>query len=284
MKFIVFISLIAYILINFVKIPINLPTFVNVNGVEYYNGLIFFAIKRFAAYPTPQMHRNIGCFWEPGLFATLNTIALIFEVLYKNKISFYNVIIMFLAMITTKSTFGYIMIAFVIVVYLSRNINSSKGSIGFIILLISVILLLINLNNILEILYSKWPIVFSKIADKTSSSVRLEAPITNLKVFLKNPLFGAGFGKADNLFYSFNKIAQTSTSTYFLAAFGLFGISHSLFFIYGIMMQKKLNILNRLTLLMIFFIILNKEPHIFNTAIFIIMFYFLKIPTIKYEG
>ena len=277
MKVIVIVSLIGYLLINVINIPINLPKVVNVNGVEYYNAIIYFAPSKGFG-----IDRNIGCFWEPGVFSTFIIIALIFEIALKKRTSVRNVIIFIVGLLSTQSTSGYLMILFLFILKLSLKHKGFKALINYTVLILLGALAYLNFNSFATFLYSINPKVFSKLFSESSNfTSRIESSLTNLEIFFKDPVLGAGIGNADTLFQSASGAAQTSTSTYFLAIFGIFGILYTLFFVYGILSFKSLNIFSRITILIVILFQINKEPHFFFTSTYIIMFYFLKISSNK---
>ncbi|WP_140157784.1 hypothetical protein [Arenibacter amylolyticus] len=282
LKVISIISLIGYSILNYTSLTIPLGTFKNINDVEYYNGIVFFAIKSFSEYGNDGFERNIGAFWEPGLFATTLLIAIVFE-LWKNKINKVNIIIFLIALYTTKSTFGYIMVLPIVAIIMSKKIKTKRNIIILNTFFIGILTFSVNyLNDILVHLSSLNPILFSKLVTESASvNERIESPLINLEIFKNNILFGAGIGNIENLFISLTESSQTSTSTYFLATFGILGISYTLFFIYGILSFKKVNLTSRLMFLIIILTQINKEPHMYFTLTFILMFYFLKMSSTK---
>lgn len=275
-KAIVIISLIGYVLFNYTKIPFSLSTFKNVNDVEYYNGFIFFAIKSFGVWNNTGLNRNIGAFWEPGLFASFILIALIFEFTIKSKFSKITFIVLMLGLISTNSTFGYLMFIPIFILNVAKNAQVYKLWIIFSVTIIALIISIIYLPTLLQSLYEFKPDLFGKlIYNSVSATERIDAPLTNLKIFLSNPIFGAGIGKTEIIFSSLTRAAQTSTSTYFLATFGIFGIFHIGFLSYGILSYKRVNKFSRILILFIIISLMNKEPHMFFTMSFILIFYFI---------
>lgn len=283
MKFIVIVSLIFYTLFSYIEIPVNLPVFTNINGVEYYNGIIFFIIKGFGSGDILMGNaRNIGIFWEPGVFSTFIVFAVVFEIVIKEKVSKINLLIFSLGLITTFSTSGYLMFILILFLIFQKNSKGIKSTVGFTIILGSFIVLYMYFINIVEYLYNFMPTVFGKfLQDSASVESRLDSPLSNLHIFLQSPLYGSGLGKVDDLFVSMTDAPQTSTSTYYLAAFGIFGILYVYFFVYGILKYKSINIFSRIILLIIILLQMNKESHLLFSASYIIMFYFLKISSLK---
>lgn len=118
--------------------------------------------------------------------------------------------------------------------------------------------------------------MFGKLVVETASSTeRIDSPRANLAIFYEYPIWGSGLGRVNDLYAQITKGAQTSTITYALAAFGLSGISFILMWIIGIFRIKFLDIFLKILITCLFLIILNKEPHIFFSATYILMFYFV---------
>lgn len=283
LKIISIVSFIGYFIINFTSISILLPTFTNVNDVEYYNGFIFFAIKSFGAYGNDGLERNIGAFWEPGLFATYLLVGIVLE-LWNNEASKKNNILIFLlALFTTKSTFGYLMLLPIIVIFFSERIYSKRLLVFLnIFIILGTIFITKNYSEFVLKLNDLNPKLFGKLIEESASvSERIESPEINLKIFNSNPIFGSGIGNTEKIFTTLTDSSQTSTSTYFLAAFGFLGVSYTMFFIYGILKYNNVNFTSRLMFLLIIITQINKEPHIYFSFTFIVMFYFLKSPKIS---
>ena len=201
----------------------------------------FFAIKSFAGgYDNIGIDRNIGTFWEPGLFATFILIAIILELWNKNKTSKLTILIFLITLYTTKSTYGYLMLVPISFELLTKVLNK-RFSFSLTIFLITIVVFLnYKLNDFISWLVQINPRLFSKLIDESNSfNARIESPLTNLRIFENNYLFGAGLGNTENLFSNMTIGAQTSTSTYFLAAFGFLGIAYTLLFIYGILSYKE---------------------------------------------
>ena len=68
-------------------------------------------------------------------------------------------------------------------------------------------------------------------------------------------------------------VADTSTSTYLLSAFGVLGAFYTIAIIYGILRQKNVGIISKILILIIALLIVNKEPHLQNVFTWILIFY-----------
>ena len=103
-----------------------------------------------------------------------------------------------------------------------------------------------------------------------NDSSRIRALSHNFEVFALDPIFGVGITRANELMVD---VADTSTSTYLLSVFGLFGALYTAAWGLGVFFIKRLNGLSKVVLLVIILVILNKEPHHMMMATWIILFY-----------
>ncbi|NQX59453.1 hypothetical protein [Paenibacillus qinlingensis] len=274
MKFIVVISLIPYYIINYLNINFlqSLPIIENVNGVQYYNGILFY-------YFTYSHLRNIGVFWEPSIFSSLIVMAMVYEICFKKeKTSYINIMIFTVGIITSQSTGGIFLIPLVLFLYLFKNANTLKSLILQIGLLLTSLFAFFNSNQLILLLAEIFPRAYLQLdtaQDNVSVVDRLQSPLANFELFLGKPFFGLGLGNVDTA-YSFLNITQTSTSTYYLATFGTLGIIYTFLIVYGVMKQKYRSLNERFIITIIILIIVNKEPHFWFVGTYIILFYFIK--------
>ncbi|WP_128124369.1 hypothetical protein [Exiguobacterium sp. AM39-5BH] len=103
---------------------------------------------------------------------------------------------------------------------------------------------------------------------------RLSAPFHNFEMFLKSPFFG---NSIEVVFDNIDFVADTSTSSFALSVFGIFGVQYTLFWIYGLTKKSEILIADsipvKFMILLVFLIILNKEPHLGILFSWCIMFY-----------
>ena len=267
-------SLIGYCMVNFFNLGLFLPIITNVNSIDYYCGYLFYII-----YHAPE--RNIGIFWEPGIFASFLIIALVFEVSIKKKINKVNFFIFSFTILTTFSTSGIFLLPFILILLINKR-NQTQISLVFnIFLLLFFILVQFRLEEILQILNNINPDLFGKVLYKSKSVMtRLNGPLVDLAIFNQSPIFGVGYSDYyntwRNLTYRSDVLSQTSTITYFLAVFGFMGIFYVIGWIKGILNIQNATLLGKLTILSIFIIILTKEPHQNNVLMYLLLFYFLQ--------
>lgn len=267
------VSLIGYFIINILNTSMNLPVINNVNNVPYAVGYIFF-------YITEIPERNMGIFWEPGLFATFLIIALVFELVFKKtKPNILIIILLMATVITTNSSAGYGLLLFVPCLAIIKYSSAIKDkylrfiATGGSFLVASITIL--NYSNIFEVLgLSENPTVLKIMGDQIGEQSRMLAINHNLSLFIEKPIFGLGFGEA---YEKAKYFSDTSTSTFLLAVFGLLGAIYTLLWMIGVMNYKiQINKTINILILIVFLLILNKEPHLDILSTWCILFYFLK--------
>lgn len=268
MTFITAISLIGYVLVN--SGLLTLQTTTSLNGVEYGMGYVFNYIKN-----VPE--RNCGMFWEPGVFASFLTISIVFELIFKKRRrSILRIILFSLGIITANSSAGFILLylCFMLGLFSAKGKNANFSNIfpGLIILILGAVVLLNIDYIILNTSLSENEFFIKLLSSNIEESSRAKAITHNLETFIRNP-FGAGIGYTrDNM----KHVADTSTFTYVMAVYGFLGVSYAVFWVYGILKYKGVNIFCKIILLIIFISILNKEPHLSLIFSWCILFFLLK--------
>lgn len=266
------VALIGYFLVNNTDALDFLPTMVNTNDVEYKVGIVY-------NYITQIPDRNCGMFWEPGFFATHLTLSLVFEIVFKEKkINWLRIILFSVAIITANSSAGFILLVLSLGLIFVRERENSKYRIMWQIMAVIVIVLLVLLFLNLDTIISNTPLaeneyVAKLLSENVEDQSRVKAIEHNLQQFAQSPIFGIGFAAAaKNVRY----VADTSTSTYLLSVFGIFGAFYTIFLVYGIFKIKKANLFTKFLLVAIFLSIVNKEPHQNILFTWMIIFYLLK--------
>lgn len=273
MSCVTIIALIGYFFVNVLGIGSGLPKFVNINGEVYRGVFIFNFIERL-----PE--RNCALFWEPGLFATALTFALIFELIYKEKKSLLRMALFVAGIVTANSTAGYVMLALLLVLA-SMKIKPKQKPVKVILsvcqiaIVIVAVAVFLNLDKILIASGLSQNKAFAKLMSGTlSESQRGRAIQDSFASFKKSPLFGNGAVKISQ---SMSYVADTATSIYAMSIFGVLGCGYSIFYIIGVLKQKEVSLLTRLVLLVIVFGVLNKEPHLDLLFTWIFGFFLLKV-------
>ena len=247
--------------------PYIIPTF-----DEYYN--LFILSQRIDG-------RIVGVFWESGVFSSIIILAFLINILiFEKEATPFQWMIFTIGILATESTAGILLCLTLIFAFSYNNFFQEKSFFFKAILLVSLLIVIFNLQTIFYFLAEFYPKVFHKLIDSELETVqtRLIGPLINLDIFLQNPFFGLGFPGAAALYaqeigYT-SVVAQTSTSTQLLSAIGIIGCLYSLGFLGLLCRSYQITSLSKFILLLIIFAILNKEPHIFN-AISLSLLYIL---------
>lgn len=273
------ISLIAYLFFVLLNVTCFLPKVINNNGVMYYNGLIYFAMIN-------DMERNIGVFWEPGIFASFIVIMLLLDPIVEKKIDKKFSLLMLVTLFTTKSTAGILLIPLIFIVIISEfKVNNLKKTLNYLIVSI-VSIFFIGYTDIIGNIFNSNSQLFGKIVNKSGSVVtRMNGPVLDLKIFLFSPLLGNGYYKYFNYWstmsHEYNLLARTSTLTFFPAVYGISGFLYFYAVANGVYKLRYINKFVNLLVLLVFIFILSKEPHQNNMLMFILIFYMLNENCIK---
>lgn len=229
--------------------------------------------------------RIMGPFWEPGVFATAIIFAFIIDLYFsERKISFYKTALYSFGIILTKSTAGVVILIFIFIAYLMKTTKLDRKKIFNFLFVITLIIGFVFYEELFQWLNQVNPQLFGKLVEPTSttSATRIYAPLVNLQIFFRHPVFGMGFTDAATEFAKFmgfaggmHIVAQTSTSTQILAAIGIFGIAYTIAILSFAVGKKERNFSfiakNVITTSML--LIVNKEPHIYNAMTWFLILY-----------
>lgn len=263
-----------------------LPNFYSWIGREYGN---FF----YLAYHTIGSNRFQGFAWEPGLMASFLLEAIIFELIFDEKVNKVHFVIFTIALICTLSTFAYIAYLLVVVIILERIIKKKKIFIGACVALgVALILCLVFYQPVVSFLATIMPQIFQKLVGSGSGSLttRLYSPYIDLLIFMKSPLWGVGLTNFNTLYSEYIASAQfsmvdsqTSTTFSLMGQFGLLGIVPLVALFIGIDINDDISMFNKIMLMLMFILILNKEPHNGLLIDWCFIFVFLKESTERNE-
>ena len=266
------VSLVAYILVNSTSILHNLPSFANGNGVEYNIGVVFNFITEF-----PE--RNCGIFWEPGIYASFLALAIVLELCFNNQPrNAPRLILFFVTLLTTNSAAGIVLWLLCFMLLIGPRIwkrkNIFSDALGYVLLLF---LIFVFTNSDLIITWSLQyfdnPYLRKLLSENVMTNFRYLGLLHNLQVFAEYPIFGAGLSTAAT---RLDYVADISTSTYLMSIYGILGMFYSICWIVGVCRQKHLNNFNRILIISILFLIVNKETHTRILFSWIFMFLLLK--------
>jgi hypothetical protein len=269
-----FISLLFFIPIQIVDlIP---DCFVDSSGKVARYSLFF--IDGFLEY---YQGKNQGIFWEPGINASFLLLGIILECIFKkgkaNKMSLF---LEALALLTSKSLAGYLLLIPVIfIIWCKKRPSKAIGIVTYVLLSIFVlgIAFYSKISGIIAM-------VFPAISEKgISLTTRLYCLIVDIQIWLHFPIFGTGpeqfyiaFPKLISTTYAGILDASVSTTGFYIVVFGLIGWIIFLLFAVGILGLKQEPWPVRVGLLLVFFLILNKEPHVNDTISWVLFFYLIE--------
>lgn len=282
------IALVAYVLFCLMGITPPLPTMTNYSGsTTYYNGVLF------CIDAVQNEGRNCSVFWEPSIFAGYINICFILMMVFKIEQPRWVIVLLIVALISTASSGGLIEFLVVLSVYAYSRKGSALLSLGIALL---ALVFFVAYEPIAAFLLSLNYDVFIKIFGAFSNGstlTRIECPQINLQIWLSNPLFGFGLSGADELYVimreasSVSAIAQTSTPTFMLAAFGVAGVLYSVIWIIAIVRQCDASVIRAVLLLLLFGFFLNEVPCTYFLSMYLLLFVFLahkSFTELKSEG
>ena len=282
MLFFAIFSLVCYTAFVIFKLPTDwMPLITKITDASVkYKTLLFYNIW------TTEFTRNCGPFWEPSIYAAYLTFALIIKCFWLKHGSTYrrDCMILVLTIISTASTGGYILVLVACMLLWKKG---RKSIIAAFVTIIGVTIIVFFGQSIMNWLLTINYDIFIKIADfKTigTTTTRFVSFWSNLAIWAEHPFLGVGLAEIDN-HYSFWKViigtkelnaAQTSTSTMFLAAFGILGIYHTYAWLKVTVVAKQLTFMQKVLFGIIIFFILNQTPHISFIYTNLLLFVFLK--------
>lgn len=261
-------ALLHFALVNILKIEMFNFEFVSFNSVKYRLGLLAVSSPNYMY--SGLWYASLSIFWEPGIFASILLLAISCQTVGINECNSRQIIVMSIALATTFSTAGILLLPLALVPMFFKT--NSKSNIPLCLAVISATFILIYFSgDVINALVSFNPSIFGKLANLNllTASTRLEAPLINLKLFFESPFTGLGLVEASDAYarevlLRASVDAQTSTSTFYMAAYGVLGAVLSLLPAIGVMRLKRIPLVRRLFMIVLLYTILNKETHIYD--------------------
>jgi hypothetical protein len=265
-----------YYFISIVLPQINsyMPIITNKSGNKFYSIIISNSPMYYGIF------RNWSLFREPGVYQMYLNISLMFMFFYKNnKIEFIRLMVIIMAIFSTFSTTGYIVMCMLVLLYIFHHKTNSKGKM-LVFITISIFIFITTcyfLNiNIMEAFYYRNLVKLTSI----NKSERLMSIILNIYIGNENILFGAGinntlriFGEYAKYIYNFYTIDNTNHLLIKYSNFGIIYFSISMFLYYGfIKMFNKSFIISTLLYIILIMMFMGEECT-FSPFFNIIMFY-----------
>ena len=192
------------------------------------------------------IYRNSGFAWEPKGFSNFLILAILVNTsLYSFKLN-KKLVVFFVALLTTFSTVGYIILFTAFIIYLSIN---KKISIKYILPLICFIIAIFVSSS--DFIYKKIyrevytmneqaDMIYDRRYFKSRSLGRFGSLLIDYNDFLKHPILGYGIQRKDSGFkqlrtgskYNDTKLVRVNGFSDRLVSFGLIGMIFYLFAIY----------------------------------------------------
>ena len=196
---------------------VELPTFINAGGRDFYNfGLSFVSIRE-------VKYRNFGIFREPGVYQYFLILALLlhnYVLTWDKQWKFWAVnVILVVTALTTFSTNGVVEAGLlVLVVFFDKKLYKDKkiliSAIVLAVLAVAGVTLIILRGGDLAFTLKQ---MFAKLYTlNRSSSARLDAIVADIGFFLRNPLFG------EDIAVVLDTVEHNTTST--MLMFAMFGV------------------------------------------------------------
>lgn len=260
-------------LVLYLTILISGYSFLNqtsgIYGVFYY---IFFTSKT-------SFTRNYGMFWEPGIFSSFILFGLIMETAFENKPDWKRILIYSITIISTNSLAGILLLPLVLLILAIKHFPSRKW-----------VMAPLSIGLVLFVIYAFWwqmyptlsALIPQLFAKGTSLYTRLFAFQLSFEIYSNSPIFGVGnmYGTYFNTLvtngaYGDFVDSTVSTTGYLISVYGLLGIF--LFFVFclsTITINKKDFAIGGM-ILIVTFLIINKEPHVMSTLSWTLFYYLI---------
>lgn len=241
------------------------------------------------------LKRNIGIFWEAGMYQGFVIFAMALVAL-DEKINIRSALyqlLMTICIFTIQSTTGYLLLLPIVLIYALKIISVARKRLQVImtVIIIAIVFIILLDNNILlEILNRISPDIVPKLnIENSSTSTRLYSTLIDLYLAVRNP-FGIGLLEMDTLRAQAAGIMNlrvdgSNINTTFTMMLQ-YGMIPGMVFIHVIIkacMNMSDNKLICITMLVVSLVIINTEPH-YLTIFFTTMFmYYAENTTIVGE-
>jgi hypothetical protein len=280
-KVIVFLS--AVMILNFILRPlifssvIPLPRVYNVSGIEFVS---FFGLSYMV--DDSNYYRMFGFFREPGMTQIFINLVLIYELFFKVKTKLYKIIILYIALVLTFSSAGFLAGAIIIISYIGliKNNNETRR---FKKIILGALFFTVIMYLFIPAFSHSLGETTNKFFKKESSYVGRTSSVTiNLQLWSENPIFGKGLTEgletsvsAGEALMKSNYYANTSTITLFLLIFGM-PLSLICIFLIGIFCLKSHHrLLVKISIFISLMIMFNSQALLNDIYFFSILFFAL---------
>lgn len=256
-----------------------LPSIVNTNGIRYY----FYGMGFVSSSWSATIPRMYGIFREPGVFACFLSMALMVQLFFLKELNIKRIIVVAVASVLTFSTAAYILMIVILTMFFVKQLMDSKyrnkRALCFFVVLLLVIIMIFSLIG--------WKtienLVFNKLkGENASRDSRFGSVETNVRIFMKNPIFGKGWDYVEGNFenYAVQGVYQgthnTNTFFKFLAIYGIAPFVGIVFLVFVFFKNKSKSRIWGLILTMVWIAALSNEDLVVNILFYLIPFYALE--------
>ena len=217
----------------------------NISFLEFNND-IFVNNFLFSIEANGAMYRNSGFAWEPKGFANFLILAIIINSVLYNFKSNKKMIILIIALITTFSTVGYIILftGFAGFLFINNKIKIYYLIIAFIVFLIVLIsendFIFNKVSNEIYTMQDQADMVYDKRFFESRSLGRFGSLLVDYNDFIKHPIFGYGIQRKDTsriqlrtqAKYNYTKLVRVNGFSDRLVTFGIIGMLFYVIMIY----------------------------------------------------
>ncbi len=241
------------------------PTIVNYNNQTFLSGIFFSGLKY--TY-TGLTNRLQGLFWEPGLFASYLSLAMIL-LKTENKREYWLTQILFIVcLVLSRSGAGIAMIPMIFITIIAdKSEEKLSGKARIILTGLAVLLFILAQygSGIIEVwINSNFTMKVLNVTN-ISNYTRINAVLVDLEIAQENLPFGIGIGGyADEVARYSSAMASSGTSTFttYLAEYGILGVPIIFFWIRSIFrLSGRKGFLSIIATAVLMLSILTKEPH-----------------------
>lgn len=225
---------------------------------ESFTGFNFLYLYNWTGLGESGRFRNSGCAWEPGYFALMIAFAIYIN-LRENGLKFRNnknILILVIAMVTTTSTTGYIVMLVEFLMFYVKRLTA-KTILGMAIIFIPIV----YYGSQLSFIGDK---ISTSIEESTDISAlgarltwgemelegkiaidRIPSAIIQFENLKHDPIFGYGLNDYNSYFFKYNNINHMAYCGGFVQTFSQYGILLGIFMLYLLFATSK--ILNRMS-------------------------------------
>lgn len=234
---------------------------------DNYFGRIFFVYQLGSS-------RNLGIFYEPGVYQILLTCSIYYILFYKDRLCIKNkkatmsLIIFTITLLTTQSTTGYVGFIIIVAMYiLNKSNNKEEIKLKKTFMIVAIIISVIVVGDyVMNNEQSFWYLnIVEKLNETTANNLlntnrissgqaRLTTIMLSLQLFMQNPL-GVGYSKFDQLeasLFSFDSATGGCILFKHLATSGIIIYIMTLYVVFIPAYKNKKNMISFITFILLY--------------------------------